>query len=102
MKILTIILIAFLFLACNQNENQEEKDIAEIGFGTITTMTDGFDVQRVNLWNSISSGRKVLAYMTNGEEVIILKDEEPYFLVESANGDGRKGYCMKNFVILKK
>ncbi len=74
----------------------------KIGSGTITTIADGFDVKRVNLWNSISSGRKVVGYMTNGEEVIVLMDEEPYFLVESANGDGRKGYCMKGFVVLKK
>jgi len=102
MKILTIILVTFLFLSCNQNQKKEENTIIKIGSGTITTIADGFDVQRVNLWNSISSGRKVSAYMTNGEEVIILKDEDPYFLVESANGDGRKGYCMKDFVILKK
>ena len=40
--------------------------------------------------------------MTNGEEVIILKDVEPYYLVESVKSDGRKGYCMKGFVILIK
>ena len=38
--------------------------------------------------------------MKNNEAVIILEDNDPYYLVESANHDGRKGYCLKDFIII--
>lgn len=62
-------------------------------------MADGMDVQRVNLWSTTHSNRVTTSHLTNGKKVIILKDEDPYYLIETANGDGRKGYCMKGFVI---
>ena len=94
------VLVVLLFLSCNKTENRNETIIKPIGKGKITTIADGYDVKRVNLWSSVSSERKIIAYMTNGEEVLILKDADPYYLVESANKDGRKGYCMKGFIIL--
>jgi hypothetical protein len=70
-----------------------------IGKGKITTMADGMDVQRVNLWSSTGYDRVTTSHLTNGEKVLILKDAGQYYLIETANGDGRKGYCMKEFVI---
>ena len=95
-----VALLVLLVLSCNKTENQNETITKSIGKGKITTIADGYDVKRVNLWSSISSERKIVAYMTKGEKVIILKDADPYYLVESANMDGRKGYCMKDLVIL--
>ena len=102
MKTLFILLAAFLIISCNKTENKNKTNTDVIGRGKITTIADGFDVKRVNLWSSISTGRKIVAYMTNGEEVLILKDVDPYYLVESVKSDGRKGYCMKGFVVLNK
>lgn len=90
------------FFSCNSNDKTQESKDSVIGHGIITTIADGFDVKVVNLWSSTGSDRKQTGSMKNGEEVIILKDDEPYFLIESANGDGRKGFCMKEFVKLKK
>lgn len=102
MKTLSYYLILILIFSCNSNDKKQEIKQTAIGSGTITTVADGFDVKVVNLWSSTGSDRKRTSAMKNGEEVIILKVDEPYYLVESANGDGRKGYCMKEFVILKK
>ncbi len=112
MKTLTIILLAFILFACNEkrttgttektNQATENKsvEIQPIAFGKITTIADGFDVKKVKLWSSTSTNRRVQAFMTNGEKIKILEDSDPYYLVESVNGDGRKGYCMKGFVVI--
>lgn len=76
-----------------------DSSVKPIGKGKPTTMADGMDVQRVNLWSTTHSNRVTTSHLTNGKKVIILKDEDPYYLIETANGDGRKGYCMKGFVI---
>ena len=102
MKTLPIFFIMILLFSCNSNDKKQETKHAVIGYGVITTIADGYDVKEVNLWSSTDSNRRRTGSMRNGEEVIILKKDVPYYLIESANGDGRKGYCMKEFVILKK
>jgi hypothetical protein len=79
----------------------EQKSVKPIGTGRITTKVDGMDVMKVKLWNSASSNRTIVCYLTNNEKVKILKDADPYFLVESINDSNCKGYCMKGFVIKK-
>lgn len=102
MKTLTIFFILIFIFSCNSNDKKQDSPQAEIGHGIITSIADGYDVKEVNLWSTTDSNRKRTGSMRNGEEVIILKEEAPYYLIQSANGDGRKGYCMKEFVILKK
>jgi len=102
MKNLVIVLVALLFFSCNQKEKNEGTISKKMGSGHITTNVDNYDVKKVNLWSSTSSSRKMIASMVNGEKVNILKVEDPYYLIESANGDGRKGYCMKEFIIVTK
>ena len=111
MKTLIIILIAFLIYSCNEkrttdetNETTENNNVEmqPIAFGKITTITDGFDVKKVNLWSSTNTDRKVLASMKNGEKIKVLQDSDPYYLVESLNEDGRNGYCLKEFLVLDK
>lgn len=80
----------------------EASRAAALGKGTITTIADGYDVHRVNLWSSTDGNRTMTGFLTMGEKVNILGDDDPYFYVESANGDGREGYCMKGFVIEEK
>lgn len=85
-----------------QSEPKAEPKLVEpIGTGRITTKVDGMDVLKVKLWNSASSNRTIVCSLTNNEEVKILKDADPYFLVESVNDRNCKGYCMKGFVIKK-
>ena len=111
MKTLTIVLLAFILFACNEKRTTDKTtqatennkvEIQPISFGKITTIADGFDVKRVNLWSSTNAKRKVQAFMTNGEKIKVLEDSDPYYLVESVNGDGRKGFCMKGFVVIDK
>ena len=72
-----------------------------IATGKITTIADGIDVQKVNLWSSTDgSTRRVVKSLRNGDRVVVWKDAEPYYQVESASKDGIKGYCMKGFVII--
>jgi hypothetical protein len=79
----------------------EPKSVEQIGTGRITTKVDGMDVMKVKLWSSASSNRTIVCYLTHNEEVKILRDADPYFLVESFNDSNCKGYCMKGFVIKK-
>ena len=111
MKTLTIILITFILFSCNEKRTTDKTnkskeinnvEIQPIAFGKITTIADGFDVKRVKLWSSTGTNRKVLAIMTNGEKIKVLLDSDPYYLIEAMNGDGRKGYCMKGFVVIDK
>lgn len=121
MKTRLLIILSFILGACGQSNNEDKKfeeiatsatksideepkkeELKPIGKGEITTMADGMDVQRVNLWSTTSSDRVTTSHLTNGEKVIILQDEDPYYLIETASGDGRRGYCMKDFVIKSK
>ena len=111
MKTLTIILITLILFACNEkriaDNTKESKEVNNVGmqpiaFGKITTIADGFDVKKVKLWSSTSTNRKVLSFMSNGEKIKVLQDNDPYYLVESINGAVRKGYCMKGFVAIDK
>jgi len=123
MKSLIIILCICLLFSCQNNESK--KDVIKITksdvkekliqkentaetkknielYGKITTIADGFDVKKVTLWSSVTSSRKAKAVMLNGEKVKILKDADPYYLVESQSDSKRKGYCMKGFVKITK
>lgn len=102
MKTILVIFILTLIFSCNPNDKKQDSNQIKIGRGLISTITDGYDVKEVNLWSSTDSSRKRTGSMKNGEEVIILKEEAPYYLIRSAKGDGRKGYCMKEFIIPKK
>lgn len=96
MKILPLLIIVLLIFSCQQAKTEE----TIIGSGRITTIIDGYDVRKVNLWSSTSSSRTPQGFMLNGEQVKILKDVDPYYLVKSISGNKREGYCMKGFVIL--
>ena len=79
-------------------EDIKTEEPKPIGKGKITTMADGIDVQRVNLWSTTGSNRITTSHLIHGEKVIVLREEGPYYLIETVNVDGRKGYCMKEFV----
>ena len=109
MKTLIIILITLLIYSCNEKRISDEgneatknntEEIQPIAFGKITTISDGFDVRKVNLCSSTNTDRKVLASMKNGEKIKVLQDSDSYYLVESLKEDGRKGYCLKDFVVI--
>jgi hypothetical protein len=85
-----------------KTEEVKKEDPKPIGTGKVNSIVDGFDVQRVNLFNSTSSNRTINCYLKNGDKVNVLKDADPYYLVEKQTDKGCKGYCMKEFVILNK
>lgn len=82
--------------------SKKESNQTKYRQGTITTIADGYDVQRVNLWSTTGSGRSIVGYFVNGDKVMIVKDEDPYYKVRSISNDNLEGYCMKGFVILAK
>jgi hypothetical protein len=83
-------------------EEQKKEIVKQFVTGTITSIADGFDVKRVNLYNSTSSDRRISCYLLNGDKIRILEDAEPYYLVEKIDGQVCKGYCMKGFIVLDK
>lgn len=123
MKNVLILIAAVILMSCaqnkaeNENKTQERKtvpavkqppvevqqpkkeEIIPIGKGKITTIVDGFDVRQVKLWSTTGAGRIAIASLKNGEKIKILKDEDPYYLIETSTGSIQRGYCMKNFVI---
>jgi hypothetical protein len=72
-----------------------------IGTGKITTIADGYDVKRVNLFSSTSSNRTINCYLKKEDKVNILEDADPYYLVEQVSSKGCKGYCMKDSLFRK-
>lgn len=84
-----------------EQTQEESQEINPIGTGRITTLVDGADVQRVNLFSSTNSSRRQVCALKNGEKVDILRVEEPYFFIKSKSDNSCQGYCMKEFVILE-
>jgi hypothetical protein len=103
MKNLLIISTVLFLVSCRQGNNNEVKkeQTKPVATGNITSIADGFDVQRVNIFNSTSSNRTINCYLKNGDKVNILEDVDPYYLVEKMDEKTCRGYCMKGFVILK-
>jgi hypothetical protein len=80
-----------------KNHAEEIKPICD---GKISTSINGIDIMEVNLWNSTDEDRIIISHLPKGEEIKILKDEDPYYLIETANGNKQRGYCMKEFIVM--
>jgi hypothetical protein len=65
--------------------------------GIIITEIDGFDVNQVNLRESISSN-KFFCSLEKGDKVKIIEKQGEYYQVESIKNKNCKGYCMIGFV----
>lgn len=65
--------------------------------GTINTVVDGFDVEKVNLWSSTGHERKIVTSLYNKTKVKILNETSDYYLVQDEKS-GISGYCMKEFI----
>lgn len=113
LKISLILLVLFSLIGCNNGFDPKDYNKSEIkqeepaeetkeplGTGVITTQVDGMDVNRVNLWTSTSSDRKINCFLIDRDKIQILEDAEPYYLVESVKDNTCRGYCMKGFVIM--
>ena len=81
-------------------KKEDGSKVEPIGTGKITTKVDGTDVAEVNLWSTTSPDRSIVCSMSDGWDVVILKDAHPYYLVESTMQIGCTGYCLKGFVVL--
>lgn len=87
----------------NQNEllslYYKKVDIANIRKGTITTIADGYDVGKVNVWSSTDgSSRTIRGYFIKGDKVDVIESDGPYYLVYSKSKN-LKGFLMKGFVV---
>ncbi len=80
-----------------KNHTEEIKPICD---GKISTSINGIDVMEVNLWNSTDVDRIIISHLQKGEEIKILKDEDPYYLIETESGNKQRGYCMKEFIVM--
>jgi hypothetical protein len=118
MKNQLLTIAAIILLSCGQNKTEKQANTTSTDTasttidtkktekrpltGKITTIADGYDVKRVNLFTSTSPDRTITCFLKNGEKVKILLDADPYYFVEQANGQGCRGYCMKSFVLIDK
>lgn len=110
LNISLLVIVPLVFYSCTQQPSKTSTEQATtqpepepMATGKITTIVDGMDVGTVKLWSSTDgSTRRVLKSFRNGNLVIVWKDADPYYQIESASRDGVKGYCMKGFVILDK
>jgi hypothetical protein len=122
MKERLLLLTTVILLSCGQNKTQEDsleqtdkgpidtmstakenkESEKKLITGRITTIADGYDVKRVNLFTSTSPDRTITCFLKNGEKVKVLLDADLYYFVEQANAQGCRGYCMKGFVVVDK
>ncbi len=65
-------------------------------YGRITSIADGYDVKRVNLWSSTGSDRRVVAFCVNNEKVEVKHRSSGYVFVVKSDGTG--GYCLEGFL----
>lgn len=62
----------------------------------ITTIVDGYDVKKVNLWPSPTNRNKKIAVCFNNEKVFVLGRSGDYSRVRTL--DGRIGWCANGFI----
>ncbi len=65
-------------------------------YATITTIADGYDVQKVNLWDSTDENRKIVGYCINNEKVKVGHRYKGYAYI--IKKDGTAGYCLEEFL----
>lgn len=66
-------------------------------YARVTTIADGYDVGRVNLWSSTNgNSRRVVGYCSNNERVQVIDRLYPYVYVRKNNGV--EGYFMAEFL----
>ena len=79
------------------NKEKEKNKPKEKEFRQITTIADGFDVKRVNLFDSTDGNtRKVISYCSNNEKVEVIYRMEGYVKVRKK--DGVEGWCLEGFL----
>lgn len=103
--LLVIVVLGFVIQLCESDDSNSknsytsssrQSQTTSLGTGKITTIADGTDVGKVNIWSSASSNRSVKCSLSNNTRVRIIRSDGPYYLVESSSGC--RGYCMKGFV----
>lgn len=65
-------------------------------YAVITTIADGYDVRKVNLWSTTGTDRKIVDYCINNEKVEIDHRSNGYVYVTKSNGIS--GYCLEGFL----
>lgn len=84
-----------VFEASKDDISTKEENPTE--FRRITTIADGFDVKRVNLFDSTDgSSRKMIGYCINNEEVGVVDRMDGYVYVQKK--DGVRGWCLEEFL----
>ena len=62
----------------------------------ITTIIDGNDIGKVNLWDHKTDRDHVIISCTNNQKVTILEDDGAY--VKCKTESGKVGWCMRGFI----
>jgi hypothetical protein len=97
-----ITLLFVIMMASDDKSNVKSEDSTSTsiyGTGRITSIADGVELGKVNLWTSTSSNRSVECTVIKGQKVRITEDADPYYYVEAIGRSDCEGYCMKEFVI---
>jgi len=113
--ILTLFFIVVLIYAMSKEDVTQNivKEIPkdtpkkERSFGTVNTIVDGFDVERVNLWSTTDDDRKTIGKCINGEFVEILDtfnldstEEGAKYYIKIKTSNGAEGWFLNGFVNL--
>jgi hypothetical protein len=103
-KKLIFLFVALISFECSPKKEQEIKrpyipvdEPIELGYGTINSIVDGYEVEKVNLSKS-PSDKKLICSLKKGDKVKIIKKEKDFYLVQSTDNQECRGYCMTGFV----
>lgn len=104
--VLALVLITLVFvimMASDDKSSVKSDETISTSFyntGRITSIADGVELGKVNLWSSTSSSRSIECTVIKGQKVRITEDADPYYYVEAIGRSDCEGYCMKEFIIL--
>jgi hypothetical protein len=77
-------------------DDKKKKEPKKKQYAVITSIADGYDVGKVNLWSSTLETRAQVGSCANNEKVEVLEYSNGYVKVKKSNG--LEGWCMTGFL----
>ncbi len=101
--IYALFLLPIVIVHCVQQsstkENVEDTNYTQINRqGKINTFVDGYEMHKVNIWESNKNKDKILTTCKKDEEVLVLLSDGYYFKIRTQKGV--EGWLMEEFVVL--
>lgn len=92
-------LSSILIDRCSENETKSRntQTYSTHPTVTVTTIADGYDVKRVNLFSCTScDNRQIIDHCTNGEQAKLISTSGEYVKLRKSNGS--EGWCLKGWI----